>query len=131
MSRRVALGALVVYTAMLAAVTLVASPDPLLRWTTHALQRVDGLHDVTVAVVERGANVLLFVPAGLQLCCALPSTSRWLIWALCVVVSLGAEAAQVFLPGRDATPTDVLTNATGAAIGVLLHAALSVRRARG
>jgi glycopeptide antibiotics resistance protein len=130
MSRRVALGALVVYTAALAAIVLAVSPDPALEWTTDALRRVEVLGRVTVRAVERGANVVLFVPAGLLLSYALPRTPRALVWALCVLVSLGVEAAQVVLPGRDATPIDVVTNAIGAGIGVLLHAAVARRPAR-
>jgi VanZ family protein len=130
MSRRVALVALVVYVGALAALTLGESPAAALRWTTDALQHEAGFRSVTVQGVERTANVLLFVPAGLLLCYAFPRTPRLLVWALCVVVSAGAEAAQYFLPDRDATLVDVLTNATGAAIGVLLHAALSRRSVR-
>jgi VanZ family protein len=130
MSRRAALVALVVYVVALAALTLGESPAAALRWTTGALQHGAGFESVTVQGVERTANVLLFVPAGLLLCYALPRTPRVLVWGLCVAVSAGAEAAQFFLPDRDTTPVDVVTNATGAAIGVLLHAALSRRRVR-
>jgi VanZ family protein len=124
----VALGALVVYVAALAIATLGASPTPAFQWATDALQQVTVLDSVTLAEVERLANVLLFVPAGLLLCYALPRTARWRIWALCVLVSACAELAQLVLPGRDPSVIDVLTNATGAAIGVLLNTAVSGRR---
>ena len=130
MSRRLALGALLLYVAVLAAVTLGTSPAPALRWTTDTLQHVDLLSGVSLRAVERGANVLLFVPAGLLLCAALPHTPRLMVWALCVLVSLGAELAQLVLPGRETTVVDVVMNATGAALGVLLHAAVAGRGAR-
>jgi VanZ family protein len=129
MSRRLALGALLLYAAALAAITLGTSPEPALQWTTDTLQRLDMLRDVSENAVERGANVLLFVPAGLLLCAALPRTPRALVWTLCVLASAGAELAQLVLPGRQTTVVDVVMNATGAALGILLHTALSGRRA--
>ncbi len=128
MSRRAAATALVAYVAFLAAVTLGAPPGRLFVDGAAALRRIDGLGWITTIDVERAANVLLFVPAGLLLCYLLPRTGRWLVWLLCVAASVGVEAAQLALPGRDATPNDVLTNGLGAGIGVLLHAVLSRRR---
>lgn len=117
------------YVAALAAITLGTSPAPALRWTTDALQQVDFLGQVSARAVERGANVLLFVPAGLLLCGAFPRTPRLRSWALCVLVSAAAEVTQLVLPGRETTVVDVLMNATGAALGVLLHAVVSHRTA--
>ncbi len=125
MSRRGAVVGLLVYLVLLASLTLGASPGEVFKWGAKAAQSVDGLEQVTVAVVERMANVLLFAPAGLLLCAALPGVSRLVVWLLCVAGSVAVEAAQYLLPGRDSTPVDVVTNATGAAIGVLLHAVLT------
>jgi VanZ family protein len=130
MSRRIALWALVVYVAVLSVVVLGASPAPALRWTAETVRTVDALSTVSTVVVERAANVLLFVPAGLLLCSALPRTSPWLVWLLCVAVSAGAEVAQLSLPGRATTVVDVLMNAVGAAVGVLLHLLLGRLRRR-
>jgi VanZ family protein len=127
MSRRAAGTALVAYVAFLAAVTLGASPARIFVEGADALRRIDRLDWVTTSDVERTANVLLFVPAGLLLCYLLPRTSRWLVWLACIAVSVGVEAVQLPLVGRDATPADVVTNSAGAAIGVLLHAALPGR----
>lgn len=125
MSRTAAGIALGCYVLALAALTLGASPQPALGWVTDALHQHLGLQELTRTDVERAANVALFVPAGLLLCALLPRTSRWLVWLLCVAVSAGVEAVQLVLPGRYATPVDVVTNAIGAALGVLLHAALA------
>ncbi|WP_228395264.1 VanZ family protein [Modestobacter roseus] len=77
---------------------------------------------VSARLAERGGNVLLFVPLGLLLCAALPRVPRWVVWAICVAGSLGIEATQaLFLPNRFPSVVDVVTNSTGAAIGVGLH----------
>ncbi|RZU34136.1 VanZ family protein [Blastococcus saxobsidens] len=121
MSRRLSVAGLVVYLAVLAAVTLGASPGALFVRGADVARRFDGLGWVSSGDVERAANVLLFAPFGLLLCFALPRVSRLLVWLLCVAVSMSVESAQVFLPGRESTPVDVVTNATGAALGVLAH----------
>lgn len=123
MSRRLAVAGLVAYLAVLAAVTLGASPGALLVRGADVARGFDGFGWVSTGDVERAANVLLFAPFGLLLCFALPGVSRLLVWLLCVAVSVSVEAAQVFLPGRQSAPVDVVTNATGAALGVLAHAA--------
>jgi len=127
MRRPLAAAALALYVLALAAVTMGESPGDLFEWLARRAHRVDALSFVTVAYVERTLNVLLFVPAGLLLCYALPRLPRVLIWALCVLVSTSVELAQYYLPGRDATPMDVVTNSIGAGIGVLLHAVLTWR----
>ncbi|WP_157943944.1 VanZ family protein [Blastococcus atacamensis] len=125
MSRRVAVVGLVAYLVVLASVTLGASPGALFTRAAAEARMVQGLDWISTGDVERAANVLLFVPFGLLLCYALPRLSRILVWLLCVAASVAVEAAQFLLPGRDATPVDVVTNGTGAAIGVLLHAGLT------
>lgn len=129
MSRRAAVAALVAYVAFLASVTLGASPGVLFQRGARAARTVEALDWMSTADVERAANVLLFVPAGLLLCAVLPGVSRLVVWLICVAVSMSVEAVQFLLPVRDSTPVDVVTNATGAAIGVLLSAVLT-RHAR-
>jgi VanZ family protein len=119
-----------VYALVLAAMTFGASPGVIFKRVAAEVQRVDSLTWVRVEEVERTANVLLFVPAGLLLCYLFPRASRWLVWLACVAASACVEAVQLPLAGRDATPVDVLTNTIGAAIGVLLHAVLTVVRRR-
>ncbi|NEK84300.1 VanZ family protein [Blastococcus saxobsidens] len=128
MSRRLAVAGLVAYLVALAAVTLGASPGGLFVRGARVARRIDGFGWVSSGDVERAANVLLFVPFGLLLCFALPTVDRFVVWLLCVAVSVAVEAAQFVLPGRDSTPVDVVTNATGAALGVL--AAVVWTRAR-
>lgn len=128
MSRRGAALCLAGYVAGVAAVTLGPSPARVFQWTAETAHQL-GAQGVTYQAVERGANVILFVPIGLLLCLALPGISRWLIWLSCVLVSAGVELTQSALPDRQTTALDVLTNAAGAGIGVLL--AVALRRQRG
>ena len=124
-SRPAAVVALIAYLAVLAAVTLGESPAALFVAGARTARTVDGLGWVTTGDVERLANVALFAPAGLLLCSVLPGVSRLLVWLLCVAASMSVEAVQVLLPERQPTPVDVVTNAIGAALGVLLHAVLT------
>jgi hypothetical protein len=74
------------------------------------------------------ANVALFLPVG-----ALAAAVWWrrpilAVWLGCVAMSVTIEAAQYLVPtGRVANAADVLANATGALLGVLLAAGLGTR----
>jgi VanZ family protein len=86
---------------------------------------------VTTRWVEPSLNVALFVPLGLLLCWGLPLLSRSAVWGICVFGSVLVELVQyLFLPGRDGSARDVVTNSTGAALGVLLHWAITRSRRR-
>jgi glycopeptide antibiotics resistance protein len=129
MSRRAAAGALAAYVVVLVAVTLGRSPGEVFVWLADVAHD-SGLESVTTADAERTANIVLFVPAGLLLCYALPTVRRSAVWALCVATSLGIEAVQYVLPTRDSSVIDVVTNSTGAALGILIHWLLTPRRMR-
>ena len=76
---------------------------------------------VNYQLVEFTANIALFLPVGL-LGVVLVGANQWW-WAVVAgfAVSSLIELGQlVFLPGRFATPADVLANATGAVFGALL-----------
>jgi glycopeptide antibiotics resistance protein len=74
------------------------------------------------------ANVALFVPVG-----ALAAAVWWRrslagVWLGCVALSVVIESAQYLVPtGRVANAADVLANATGALLGVLVAAGLGTR----
>ncbi|WEO78011.1 VanZ family protein [Cryobacterium sp. SO2] len=76
-------------------------------------------------VVEFTANIALFVPVGL-LGVVLLGRHDWLLATLIgFVASVAIELSQlVFLPGRFATPFDVIANTAGAALGSLLAVGL-------
>ena len=141
-ARRAAVGsrrpwalALVLYTVVVAVV--VGWPTPVDAGAHGALDTVlDRLHAAGVPrwldydMVERTANVLMFVPLGLLLTRV---THRWW-WGLLVPAALSgtAELTQHLLrPERFATWTDVVTNTSGAGVGVVVAVVLMRRRARG
>jgi hypothetical protein len=74
------------------------------------------------------ANVVLFLPVG-----ALAAAVWWrrplvAVWLGCVALSVTIEAVQYLVPtGRVANAADVLANATGALLGVLVAAGLGTR----
>jgi hypothetical protein len=70
--------------------------------------------------VDAILNVLLFLPLGIGLALAEIGWQKALVGAL--ALSLGAELAQIFIPGRDPSVGDVITNAFGAGLGFLLCA---------
>lgn len=127
-SRRPALVALAAY--LLLAVGLTVGPLPqkeMLDALVALVGRFTG--GVSELAVEAPSNVLLFVPLGFLLARGFPAVPGPVVWALCVLGSVGVEAVQAgFLPGRVPSLLDVAMNGLGAAIGVLLHVLL-VRRA--
>lgn len=107
-------------------------------WPTHALLRLKpvvvrgltALHDrgilepLTWVRLEVLANVAMLVPVGLALVLAIGGR-RWLLAvAACAGLSLAVELAQHAMPGRIASPLDVVANTAGALLGALLALAL-------
>lgn len=73
--------------------------------------------------VEAAANVVLFVPVGFVSALAFPEKRLWQIGALGLLVSGCIELGQLLLlHDRFASPSDIVTNTSGAVIGVLLAA---------
>ncbi len=70
-----------------------------------------------VGVADALKNVAFFVPLGIFLALALPGA--WWSVLPAAALSLAVEAAQYFVPGRDASAGDLLFNSLGAAFGVL------------
>jgi glycopeptide antibiotics resistance protein len=74
------------------------------------------------------ANVVLFLPVG-----ALAAAVWWrrplvAVWLGCIALSVTIEAVQYLVPtGRVANAADVLANATGALLGVLVATGLGTR----
>lgn len=77
---------------------------------------------------EFAANILFFMPLGFLL--TLLFRRPWLGALLAVALSVAAEAIQLALPGRLASPRDILANALGAIAGALI-AWLIIRRPHG
>lgn len=68
-------------------------------------------------------NVLMFMPAGVFF--ARRRVSVIIAVGLGLLLSVGIESAQLFVPGRHAAPRDALVNAAGSGAGVLFYLALS------
>lgn len=80
--------------------------------------------------VERSANVGLFLPVGFVGALAFPNKKWWQIGAFGMLVSGCIELGQfLFLHSRFASPSDVMTNTSGAVIGALV-ALLAVQKGR-
>lgn len=75
---------------------------------------------MTFSVLERSANVVLFMPLGLLLLATL-GHRRWAAaFAIGVTYSVFIEACQaLFLSGRVADPIGVVMNGLGTALGVM------------
>lgn len=77
--------------------------------------------------IEAASNVVLFAPVGFVSSLAFPEKRWWQIAAFGMLVSGCIELGQLlFLHDRFASPSDIVTNTSGAVIGALL-AVLSVQ----
>ncbi len=65
-------------------------------------------------------NVLFFIPLGWLAGVGLGTQARAI--AACVLLSAGVESIQVFLPGRDGSPGDLVFNAVGGMVGSAIAA---------
>ncbi len=107
-------GAVAAATAVITVATLRPSTGgPLLTFDTCLLCGRDPVADAV-------RNVILFVPLGLALGFATRAWVRAFIAA--ALLSAFVEFIQQWLPGRDPSLGDILTNSTGAAVGLALAA---------
>ena len=80
--------------------------------------------------VEKSANICLFLPVGFVAALAFPTKQWWQIGAFGMLVSGSIELGQLlFLHNRFASPSDVMTNTSGAVIGALV-ALLATKKGR-
>jgi VanZ family protein len=131
--RLVSRGAAAVLLAGFLAVALIFTLTPVERSVLDAVHL--SLHDLTGLsfavlgwIVEPLANVMLFVPLAFLLWAALPDHSAKAVWLGCTLASTLVEITQgLFLSDRTPDLLDIVTNSTGAAIGVLLYRRLRRR----
>lgn len=106
------------------------SPEAIVAAVTAWLRDDAGLSSVRQGWVEFAANIALFAPLGALV--TLAFRRRWAGVVVALVLSAGVELAQTLLPGRVASPRDVVANVLGAALGaavvLLLRAARRTRR---
>lgn len=67
-------------------------------------------------LIKKGAHMLGY--AGLAVAAYIATGRYWLAWLIAVLYAMSDEFHQTFVPGRTGTPTDVLIDALGAAVGL-------------
>jgi len=129
-----ALIALVSYLIVLITTSLWPKPvdgEGLLATITREVLRFTSAYDslkwIQYNQLEAIANVLLYVPLGIFLVMFWPKAKIWLLALIPALISLLVEGSQrLFLPDRYATLNDVLSNALGGVLGIVIAA--SIRR---
>ncbi|HEX9109274.1 MAG TPA: VanZ family protein, partial [Longimicrobiales bacterium] len=105
---RLAIAAALLFIAALTLLPAGGHPEPV---TTCIICGLRGAADAFL-------NVLLFMPLGAALAWAGLGTARAV--PLGAALSIAIEVAQLWIPGRESSIGDVITNTTGTAAGVLL-----------
>lgn len=138
MTRRTAIALAAVALVVLGLILLITlSPSPvdrpyggIIASFLASVRSVPGLSWFDYDDLERGANVIMFVPLAAVLTRIVGPTRWWLVVIGCALLSCGVEAFQyLFLPERTASIIDVATNTAGALVGAGL-AALIIGRKR-
>lgn len=120
--RVVGAGASVVVALSIIALFTLADPSVWLPWVPPLV-----IDSPDVSMLERAANVALFVPLGAALGGWWPT--RWGFVVVGTMVSATIEILQRWLPDRVPDVLDVVMNSVGTAIGFVV-AALVVQRAK-
>ena len=112
---------LLLVAAIILALTLAPSPESIERLPVACFYCSER------ATADAIANVILFLPLGVAFAWARPGVKAW-PWGL--AMSLGIELTQRWIPGRDPSIGDVLTNALGMQLGWWLtrYVAVELRR---
>lgn len=92
------------------------------------LQGILGTSSFGSGWIEFVANILMFAPLGFLL--TLLFRHPWYGVVLALVLSAGAEIAQIVIPSRQPSFRDILANALGAAVGAALAWLIVLRRER-
>lgn len=124
-----------VYLGLVAWITLGPQPlDDQAQGVLYRALRVLGRHDATDWItydrVEFAANVAMFLPIGVFLLLLFGRRQWWLAIILGFLMTVGIEVAQLALPGRVSDLRDVVSNTTGATLGVLVALLLTAGKAR-
>lgn len=85
---------------------------------------------VTYAGLEFTGNVLMFLPIGLFFLLLFGRRRWWLAMLFGVLLTIGIETTQLFLPGRVTDARDVVANSLGALLGVIVALVITAGKAR-
>lgn len=86
----------------------------------HEVSRLSGMTvEISYAIFEFVANIVLFVPLGLLLSLSWPGAGLWTIVLLGCSTSATIELVQLLLPSRVTALSDVIANTLGTAAGAL------------
>ena len=130
--RRPIIGSMMVYIAVIGFVTLTPRDDsrgsPLADAVLAFLDRSEATAWITFSMLERSANIVLFVPLGVLLAATLGRRHWFSVVGSGILYSVIIESCQAtFLSGRVADPIDVAMNGLGTAIGAILHSVITGR----
>jgi glycopeptide antibiotics resistance protein len=102
------------------------------QWAVDLITGFTGVSErIAYRLLEKGANVLLFVPAGAILSAFAGFRFRWWVPVLGLLGSASVELLQgTLLPGRTADWRDIVANTSGVIVGGLLGAAFGAIRRR-
>ncbi|MEA9986764.1 MULTISPECIES: VanZ family protein [Subtercola] len=123
------------YLGVVAWVTLGPQPlDDKAQGLLYQVLRVFSRHTptewITYDRVEFIANIAMFVPVGLFLLLLFGRRQWWLAILVGFLMTVSIETAQLFLPGRVSDVRDVVSNTSGATVGVLVGLVLTASKAR-
>jgi glycopeptide antibiotics resistance protein len=85
---------------------------------------------ITFNRLEFAANLAMFIPIGLFFVLLLGRRRWWLAVALGVALTIGIEFGQQFIPSRVSDPRDILSNSSGAIVGVIAALVITAGKAR-
>lgn len=124
-----------VYLGVVAWVTLGPQPDfggknSIVMHVLDVLWEHPATDWVTYDGVEFSANIAMFLPIGLFFLLLFGRKRWWLAIMVPFLMTLGIETAQIWIPGRVSDVRDVISNTTGAIVGVLVGLVITAPRAR-
>ncbi|WP_172829734.1 VanZ family protein [Microterricola viridarii] len=128
-------GVFAVYLAALAWIVFAPGDDAeratgIVALVAHTIEAWGVPFELGYGVLEFTANIALFVPFGVLLSLSAPHWHPWLVIATGLASSCLIELVQTGLPTRVASPTDLLANTVGTAVGVGLFLAWERLRRR-
>ena len=94
------------------------------------LDRYPATQWLTFNDLEFVANIALFVPLGLFFVLLVGKRRWWLAFGLAVMLTVGIEWVQQFIPSRVSDARDIVSNSLGAAIGVVITLIIAAARHR-